>query len=48
MSDRLGLANTTPQQQGEEARRRRPEGETLKELAQNYNVGPATMSRLVV
>ena len=37
----------TPQQQ-KEARRRRAEGATLKELAKSYNVGPATISRLPV
>jgi DNA invertase Pin-like site-specific DNA recombinase len=35
----------TPQQQ-KEARRRRAEGATLKELAKSYNVGVATISRL--
>jgi DNA invertase Pin-like site-specific DNA recombinase len=35
----------TPQQQAE-ARQRRAEGATLKELAQSYNVGAATISRL--
>lgn len=35
----------TPQQQAE-ARRRRAEGATLKELARSYNVGVATISRL--
>ena len=35
----------TPQQQ-KEARRRRAEGATLKELAETYNVGRATISRL--
>src|SRR6202047_5052730 len=35
----------TPQQQ-DEARRHRDEGATLKELAQIYNVGLATISRL--
>jgi DNA invertase Pin-like site-specific DNA recombinase len=35
----------TPQQQTE-ARKRRAEGATLKELAQSYNVGRATISRL--
>jgi DNA invertase Pin-like site-specific DNA recombinase len=35
----------TPQQQ-KEARRRRREGATLKELAESYNVGVATISRL--
>ena len=37
----------TPQQQAE-ARRRRAEGATLKELARSYNVGIATISRLTV
>jgi DNA invertase Pin-like site-specific DNA recombinase len=36
----------TPQQQ-KEARRRRAEGETLKELAKSYNVGKSTISRLM-
>ena len=35
----------TPQQQ-KEARRRRAEGATLKELAKSYNVGRATISRV--
>jgi len=35
----------TPQQQ-KEARRRRTEGATLKELAKSYNVGRSTISRL--
>src|SRR5947209_2743695 len=35
----------TPQQQ-KEARQRRAEGATLKELAKSYNVGVATISRL--
>jgi DNA invertase Pin-like site-specific DNA recombinase len=35
----------TPQQQ-KEARRRRAQGATLKELAKSYNVGAATISRL--
>jgi hypothetical protein len=35
----------TPQQQ-DEARKRRAEGATLKELAQSYNVAAATISRL--
>lgn len=35
----------TPQQQAE-ARKRRQEGATLKELAESYNVGLATISRL--
>jgi DNA invertase Pin-like site-specific DNA recombinase len=33
-------------QQQREARRRRAEGATLKELAKSYNVGAATISRL--
>lgn len=37
----------TPLQQAE-ARRRRAEGATLKELAKSYNVGRATISRLAV
>jgi DNA invertase Pin-like site-specific DNA recombinase len=37
----------TPQQQTE-AQRRRAEGATLKELAKSYNVGRATISRLLV
>jgi DNA invertase Pin-like site-specific DNA recombinase len=37
----------TPQQQ-KEARRRRAQGATLKELAKSYNVGRATISRLSV
>jgi DNA invertase Pin-like site-specific DNA recombinase len=37
----------TPQQQ-KEARRRRAQGATLKELAKSYNVGRATISRLAV
>ena len=37
----------TPQQQ-KEARRRRAEGETLKELAKSYNVGKSTISRLSI
>jgi DNA invertase Pin-like site-specific DNA recombinase len=40
-----GQPKLTPQQQ-KEARRRRPEGTTLKELANSYNVGRATISRL--
>ena len=35
----------TPSQQAE-AKRRRAEGATLKELARSYNVAPATISRL--
>jgi DNA invertase Pin-like site-specific DNA recombinase len=37
----------TPQQQAE-ARQRRAEGATLKELARSYNVGMATISRLQI
>jgi DNA invertase Pin-like site-specific DNA recombinase len=37
----------TPRQQ-KEARRRRAEGATLKELAKSYNVGAATISRLSI
>src|SRR6202161_3267129 len=37
----------TPQQQ-KEARRRRAEGATLKELAKSHNVGKSTISRLSV
>ncbi len=36
----------TPPQQAE-ARQRRADGATLKELAQSYNVGLATISRLM-
>jgi DNA invertase Pin-like site-specific DNA recombinase len=36
-----------PQQQAE-ARQRRAEGATLKELGQSYNVGRATISRLAL
>lgn len=35
----------TPQQQAE-ARQRRTEGATLRELADSYNVGVATIARL--
>jgi len=35
----------TPQQQAE-ARQRSAEGATLKELAESYNVGAATISRV--
>ena len=38
-------SSLTPQQQ-REARRRRAEGATLKELANSHNVGRATISRL--
>jgi DNA invertase Pin-like site-specific DNA recombinase len=36
----------TPQQQAE-ARQRRADGATLKELAQSYDVSPATISRII-
>jgi DNA invertase Pin-like site-specific DNA recombinase len=39
------LSKLTPQQQ-KEARRRRAQGATLAELAESYNVGRATISRL--
>ena len=42
---RTPAAKLTPQQQ-REARRRRAQGETLKELAKKYNVGKSTISRL--
>ena len=49
-----GLAGSTwavprssPPAQQREARRRRAEGATLKELAKSYNVARATISRLV-
>jgi hypothetical protein len=35
-------------QQPKEARRRRAQGETLKELAKSYNVGKSTILRLSV
>jgi len=41
------LPKLTPQQQ-KEARRRRAEGETLKEMAKRYNVGKSTISRHAV
>jgi DNA invertase Pin-like site-specific DNA recombinase len=40
-----GPRKLTPQQQ-KEARRRRAEGATLKELAKSYDLGRATISRL--
>jgi hypothetical protein len=40
------VVQLTPPQQQKEARRRRAEGETLKELAKSYNVGKSTISRL--
>jgi DNA-binding MurR/RpiR family transcriptional regulator len=40
-----GPPKLTPTQQ-KEARRRRAQGETFKELAESYNVGKSTISRL--
>jgi DNA invertase Pin-like site-specific DNA recombinase len=42
----MGRPPSLTQQQQAEARQRRAEGATLKELAQSYNVGAATISRL--
>ena len=42
----MGRPPKLTQQQQAEARRRRAEGATLKELAKSYNVGVATISRL--
>jgi DNA invertase Pin-like site-specific DNA recombinase len=42
----IGRPPKLTQQQQREARRRRAEGETLKELAKSYNVGKSTISRL--
>jgi len=42
----MGRPPKLTQQQQKEARRRRAEGATLKELAKSYNVGRATISRL--
>jgi DNA invertase Pin-like site-specific DNA recombinase len=44
----MGRPPKLPPQQQKEPRRRRAEGATLKELAQAYNVGRATISRLGV
>src|SRR5271170_6544254 len=42
----MGRPPKLTQQQQKEARRRRAEGATLKELAKSYNVGRATIGRL--
>jgi DNA invertase Pin-like site-specific DNA recombinase len=42
----IGRPPKLTQQQQKEARRRRAQGATLKELAKSYNVGRATISRL--
>jgi DNA invertase Pin-like site-specific DNA recombinase len=42
----MGRPSALTAQQQAEARKRRSEGATLKELAQSYNVGIATISRL--
>ena len=42
----MGRPPSLSPQQKAEARKRRAEGATLKELAQSYNVGVATISRL--
>jgi DNA invertase Pin-like site-specific DNA recombinase len=42
----IGRPPKLTQQQQKEARRRRAEGATLKELAKSYNVGRTTISRL--
>jgi len=42
----MGRPRKLTSQQQKEARRRRAEGATPKELAKSYNVGPATISRL--
>jgi DNA invertase Pin-like site-specific DNA recombinase len=44
----MGRPPALTQQQQEEARRRRAEGAMLKELAESYNVGRATISRLSI
>jgi DNA invertase Pin-like site-specific DNA recombinase len=44
----MGRPPKLTEQQQKEARRRRAEGATLKELAKSYNVGIATISRLSV
>jgi DNA invertase Pin-like site-specific DNA recombinase len=43
---RMGRPPKLSSQQQKEARRRRAEGATLKELAMSYNVGRSTISRL--
>ncbi len=42
----MGRLPALTQQQQDEARQRRAEGATLKELALSYNVGISTISRL--
>ena len=42
----MGRPSKLTEAQKVEARRRRAEGATLKELAQSYDVGRATISRL--
>jgi hypothetical protein len=42
----MGRPSKLTDAQKAEARRRRAEGATLKELAESYDVGPATISRL--
>jgi DNA invertase Pin-like site-specific DNA recombinase len=42
----MGRSPKLTSQQQAEAKRRRAEGATLKELARSYNVAPATISRL--
>src|SRR5277367_701684 len=42
----MGRPSKLTSQQQREARRRRAQGETLKELAKSYNVGKSTISRL--
>ena len=43
----MGRKPKLTSQQQVEARRRRAEGATLRELANSYNVGVATISRLL-
>ena len=45
---RMGRPSKLTDTQKMEARRRRAEGATLKELAESYHVGLATISRLTV
>jgi len=42
----MGRPPALTKQQREEARRRRDEGATLKDLAKSYNVSKATISRV--
>jgi DNA invertase Pin-like site-specific DNA recombinase len=42
----MGRAPALTPQQAAEARKRRQDGATLKELAESYNVSKATISRL--